>query len=128
MQCNFLTSSSGSFRSTDNDATYDSTWFISVEPNNTIWLTFSQFYIEGSYYRVKVRFKLHSSAFSRSSPSVFHQRYLMGLLPPVCCCLINMEVSPQQQFVQVQTKCLFNWRPNITDNRTGNTSRLITQR
>jgi hypothetical protein len=52
-----VTSSSGVLRSLNNDGNYNGcTWLISVEKDSTIWLTFTEFFIEGSYYSVKVHF------------------------------------------------------------------------
>lgn len=52
--CNYLTSSSGNFQSVNYDGKFDCSWLISVDPQNVIWLTFSQFQIESYYYHVKV--------------------------------------------------------------------------
>ena len=52
--CSILTSPTGIFQSIDYDGKYGCTWLISVEKNYTIWLTFTNFRIESSYYRLQV--------------------------------------------------------------------------
>ncbi|XP_046645192.1 uncharacterized protein LOC124335776 isoform X3 [Daphnia pulicaria] len=53
--CYMVTFSSGVLSSLNNDGNYNGcTWLISVEKDSTIWLTFTEFFIEGSYYSVKV--------------------------------------------------------------------------
>lgn len=52
--CSVLTSPTGVFQSADYDGRFGCTWLISVEKNFTIWLTFTVFQLESSYYRIKV--------------------------------------------------------------------------
>ncbi|XP_046442290.1 uncharacterized protein LOC124192838 [Daphnia pulex] len=60
--CSVLTSPTGVFQSADYDGRFGCTWLISVEKNFTIWLTFTVFQLESSYYRIKVYDGPHSAS------------------------------------------------------------------
>jgi hypothetical protein len=126
-----VTSSSGVLRSLNNDGNYNGcTWLISVEKDSTIWLTFTEFFIEGSYYSVKVHF-ISLLIVSQMNKNVFFffcfSRFMMGLTPQVLCCWTVTAVNRPKLYDQEVTSFLFNCPHNITGDRSmeNNSRRII---
>ena len=125
--CYMFTSSSGVLSSLDGDENYNGcTWLISVEKNSTIWLTFTEFYVDGSYFSMKVRLITLLFLWINIGNNTTIIRFMMGLTQPVLCCWIVTDINHQNLYDHEVTSFLFKCLQNTIDPRTmGNNSRHI---
>ena len=62
--CYMLSQSTGQFQSINHDNNFECSWLIAVEDNHNIWLRFTEFQLESSYYHIQVIICMHKFYFA----------------------------------------------------------------